>query len=496
MTNQQTGLSFKVAFLLSLFSFVVLLFSLIVQYIYDENRAIEAQYHSVQKALNRSVKILATLNYTLSKNVTAGEADAHFDHQRKLDNDLCYISPKYIHTNSNDNDNSQMEETREHLYRLETNYEIVGPESLCDEDDKVYQQLQPKLQLAPAFSLLSGIDPITNGLYFISVDDYFLVSPAKLTKNVDLDSIAKMQQSDYWQSAQADDSEVSIFGPYSDVVTGSQILTIVSGISDHNQFYGVIVIDIKLLDLMSEESSVTNQIHLIDLNKVEVPENAHLVYPLTLSGVKSSIVFYAEQTFSKHVSSFIKARGNVLFVLIMLFIFSVIVNVVVKFRNDKLHLLELSQQDSLTSLLNRRGFEMAYKSNVKGRYEALAMFDIDKFKRINDTYGHDVGDDVICYVASKLKCNTRNGDIISRFGGEEFALYLNGENAEEIIETVKRIQQNIGEKSSQVLSDGFTISAGLTIKLSSEKIELEALIKQADDKLYEAKNGGRNQVCY
>ena len=83
---------------------------------------------------------------------------------------------------------------------------------------------------------------------------------------------------------------------------------------------------------------------------------------------------------------------------------------------------------------------------------------------------------------------------MARFGGEEFVLYMQGTDADKMIEAIQRIQSEIGSTSTKVIEQGYTISAGLTIKLTSDNTGLEPLIKEADDRLYMAKKMGKNQV--
>mgnify|MGYP000400557057 FL=1 len=121
---------------------------------------------------------------------------------------------------------------------------------------------------------------------------------------------------------------------------------------------------------------------------------------------------------------------------------------------------------------------------------------------MNDTYGHDKGDEVICFMAKSLKNSVRNSDVAARFGGEEFVVYLRGDNTEQMHKTLERVKKQMCEDSTSVLPDGFTISGGVYSSNKAEEGNLETLgdfeeiFKVADEKLYSAKNSGKNTIVF
>jgi diguanylate cyclase (GGDEF)-like protein len=157
--------------------------------------------------------------------------------------------------------------------------------------------------------------------------------------------------------------------------------------------------------------------------------------------------------------------------------------------------------DGMTGVNNRRHFLVLAENEWTRfrRYQrpfSMLMIDIDRFKAVNDTYGHDTGDEVIKAVAATLNTNKRSSDIVGRFGGEEFALMLLETSldnavaaAERFRELVERHTVTAGEHRIPV-----TISAGASV-CRAETSCLEELLKQADIALYEAKRAGRNCVC-
>ncbi|KJY83848.1 diguanylate cyclase [Vibrio galatheae] len=156
-------------------------------------------------------------------------------------------------------------------------------------------------------------------------------------------------------------------------------------------------------------------------------------------------------------------------------------------------LRELSEKDPMTSLWNRRKFdtEMQTQAMLAKRYSdsesaALALIDIDHFKRINDTYGHDQGDEAIKQVAECLVAQLRETDIVARIGGEEFAIIMPNTPLPEADRVLNRVRVAINQQSKLDI----TVSAGVT-EISNKP---QATYKRADIALYESKSLGRNQV--
>lgn len=167
--------------------------------------------------------------------------------------------------------------------------------------------------------------------------------------------------------------------------------------------------------------------------------------------------------------------------------------------------------DKLTHLHNRKGAEKHLKNVVlpqiyEGSPISTIMFDIDKFKNFNDTYGHDVGDKVLQFVANIIKTETRNTDGVFRWGGEEMVIIANA-TAREAYELAERVRQKI-ENTPCDIGNGktvqVTISAGVAQLLTEHPQQLnkenimqyfeDKPLKRADERLYEAKENGRNQV--
>jgi len=123
------------------------------------------------------------------------------------------------------------------------------------------------------------------------------------------------------------------------------------------------------------------------------------------------------------------------------------------------------------------------------------MFDLDRFKRINDNHGHAAGDLVLVNIAQVIQEELRTTDIVARFGGEEFVAVLPNIELSEATEIANRVALSIGRKSTVLDDDtalNITSSIGVTQRRQGETID--ETLKRADDLLYFAKNNGRNQV--
>ncbi len=164
-------------------------------------------------------------------------------------------------------------------------------------------------------------------------------------------------------------------------------------------------------------------------------------------------------------------------------------------------LRQLALRDELTRLLNRREFQRILteewdRSMRFKRPFSLIMVDIDYFKKINDTHGHQTGDEVLRHVASLLAGQIRNVDRVARYGGEEFALVMVETDRHSAIESMKRLGVLLAETPciiSSELTVDVTLSAGVATSLEDASSASE-LVAAADQALYAAKKGGRNRI--
>jgi len=160
-----------------------------------------------------------------------------------------------------------------------------------------------------------------------------------------------------------------------------------------------------------------------------------------------------------------------------------------------------SLQDPLTSLLNRRASNdvmekehASYLRHKKGF--SIIMIDLDLFKKINDTYGHTVGDQVLVAVANELSHNTRLNDYVVRWGGEEFIIILPDTEKQQAIEVAESLRASIQSLDLAHIGLPETFTASFGVQSIQDSKDVDDLIIQADKKLYLAKQQGRNRVIF
>ncbi len=179
----------------------------------------------------------------------------------------------------------------------------------------------------------------------------------------------------------------------------------------------------------------------------------------------------------------------------------------VSMAQDKINQLETELQemgervheDHLTGILNRRGLDSAFERETSRSIRhktplCFAFLDIDNFKQLNDTHGHKVGDDALIYLVESVKDATRPEDVVSRYGGEEFAILLPNTNLEEAVQILSRIRRNLTKKfflheNRRLL---ITFSAGVAQLQVGES--QESIFKRADEAMYRAKKSGKNRI--
>lgn len=159
----------------------------------------------------------------------------------------------------------------------------------------------------------------------------------------------------------------------------------------------------------------------------------------------------------------------------------------------------LIHEDYLTGILNRRGMKNAFEREVARAERShaplcVALLDIDHFKRLNDVYGHDAGDDALIHFVRVIRESLRPADVIARFGGEEFVIILPETPVAEGARAMDRLQRALAKDLFRHKKEKLpiTFSAGVVLRLPNESVG--ALINRADQLLYKAKAAGRNRV--
>jgi two-component system cell cycle response regulator len=173
-----------------------------------------------------------------------------------------------------------------------------------------------------------------------------------------------------------------------------------------------------------------------------------------------------------------------------------------KLRDNVQYSMEMALTDPLTSLFNRRYMEthvgtLVERSAARGKSLSLLILDIDFFKSINDSYGHDAGDDVLREFAERLKASIRGIDLACRYGGEEFVVVMPDTDLGVATLVAERIRRRIAGEPFPIERGGrsieVTISVGIAARTGPQD-NASQMLKRADEALYRAKRDGRNRV--
>ncbi|MBZ9867371.1 GGDEF domain-containing protein [Mesorhizobium sp. CA15] len=156
--------------------------------------------------------------------------------------------------------------------------------------------------------------------------------------------------------------------------------------------------------------------------------------------------------------------------------------------------------DSLTGMQNRRYFDDALREYLHefrriDRPVGLMILDLDHFKQVNDTHGHDVGDEVLRAVATCLRGMTRYHDVVARLGGEEFAVVTPNMDVELLARFAERIRKAVANMSIMSGNVRLKVTTSVGLAVWDHKESAEDFYRRADRQLYEAKKQGRNRVC-
>ena len=161
-------------------------------------------------------------------------------------------------------------------------------------------------------------------------------------------------------------------------------------------------------------------------------------------------------------------------------------------------LKKLAATDELTGLYNRREFfsqaGLVFRSSMlTGSSVSLLMVDVDYFKRVNDTYGHATGDEMLRQLANRFRSTCRSGELVARFGGEEFVIAVEGMSPTATIHFAQRMHAAAGQVRTP--DHPLTVSIGIGLRYGGADKSLLETLEDADRALYAAKEAGRNRIC-
>ena len=172
-------------------------------------------------------------------------------------------------------------------------------------------------------------------------------------------------------------------------------------------------------------------------------------------------------------------------------------------RNQIDELSDLVATDALTGLFNFRHFKTVLQAEMdrskrSGIPTSLVMVDIDYFKEVNDTYGHETGNLALKYLADVLRGEVRTTDIVCRYGGEEFAMIFPETHLNLAVKVADRIREQVASQPVQT-EDGeirLTVSMGASVYMKFSILDINDFVASVDKYLYEAKQSGRNCICH
>ncbi len=174
-----------------------------------------------------------------------------------------------------------------------------------------------------------------------------------------------------------------------------------------------------------------------------------------------------------------------------------------KLRQQVSQLSELVSTDALTGLFNFRHFKTVLQAEMdrskrSGIPTSLVMVDVDHFKAVNDTYGHEIGNQALRHIAEILKGEVRTTDIVCRYGGEEFAMVFPETHLNLAVKVADRIREGISLSPLRLVDDAvdLTASMGASVYMKTSVLDIDDFIDSVDKYLYEAKQSGRNCICH
>ncbi|MBR9728529.1 diguanylate cyclase [Shewanella intestini] len=197
----------------------------------------------------------------------------------------------------------------------------------------------------------------------------------------------------------------------------------------------------------------------------------------------------------------VEAENNQLFITLLIVCITLLSAFIYRSKTTQTKLRHLAQNDGLTGLFNRRHFTQeanrAINKCIKSQHPgSCILFDLDKFKSINDTYGHKTGDWVLKNVANTCKPIVRTVDILARIGGEEFCVFLPNCSKADALVIAEEYRHQLNQINTADTGFEFTISGSFGVSdFTTSGHSLEKLIADADSAMYDAKTSGRNRVC-
>jgi len=455
------------------------------------NREIDSEYDRIDRSLQRTTRLLTAIDYAFNHYLVA-RPDLLLSHNRKVEDGVCRMWPIDPLLN--------LDESRDvPIPSIDFSYMITADASLCDPSSRMYQRVASRVILAPSLSFLHDLDDEIFGIRYIDESGFVMSSPASRAAKIDRDFVSIIKTRPYWRDTAQNKDKITVsrLSSTSLLIDGQkrQVFAMTLPVVIDGDYRGMVELDVNTEVLLSKDSDLPNPIKLIDLRTSGIPDNAVHVKHFNIPGVEFHHAVYYDLDIRNEIAFFFSFKVYSLLGIVFIYVLSTVVLIYFNSDAEKTYFKDLAARDPMTGLLNRRGFQSLLQRTPHQQYIALAILDIDDFKHINDTHGHDVGDNVICYVADQILCSIRQADIAARFGGEEFVIYLTGDSEQKLQQILLRVRAALAEYASRLLERGFTVSGGVDITKAGQ-FEFETAFKRADDKLYQAKTNGKDKLIF
>ncbi|MFT5851666.1 MAG: diguanylate cyclase (GGDEF)-like protein [Colwellia sp.] len=407
------------------------------------------------------------------------------------------------------------------------NANLTGIGSLQDVEIKIIDEMSAALSLNLS-TPLTGENHDFTWSYYTSKSGFVLLAPSVSINDFHLSEY--YYGNPFWSIATPDynpEKETVISDLYVDAGGKGLMISISTPVYNNQTFKGVVSLDVGVhylkgvlssrnlslnehLFLISKEGRIaanTNETSLGD-SLIEIKPSVFNHYSLFQYAnkyyIKSKLVnnkFYSIYELTLMEINYLIVKETYNHALIVS-LFTLICGLLVHLFNSLAYNKKLAQYDSLSQLYNRRTLEHLSRHEIKLSLKektslSVLMIDIDNFKKLNDKYGHHIGDIGIKHVATIMSQSVRKIDIVGRYGGEEFVVVLPKTSIEQAVIIAEKIRKSIAQST---FSDKHhvTVSIGLTECIASKKTTtFNDLCQQADLALYKAKGDGRNRsVCY
>lgn len=484
--NRQRHFSLAFVFLVPLIVPLAIIALTIKNYYDSVNGQINDEYQRIHSALSRATKVLSAIDYSFS-NYSKSNFIWLVDHNRQVVDGLCQMWPI---------DALLRAEGRGEIPAVDINYMLVGDKVMCDPNSAQYKRVSGQVSLAPVLSFLHDIDDFLLGIHYIDREGYIMSSPDTYAKNITSEIINTIKTRPFWQVTARNRDLITISGPAPVLSYSQLVMSLSMPVFNQDVHQGMLSLDIAYNTLLSSQQRLAGELGLYNSAHRALPNDAVRIESVKIDGVAVNYTLYYQYDWKAEIRHLVDRQRYGLLLAVFTYVFSVIALFFINIRVEHNYFKQLAARDPLTGLLNRRGLEVYLATAQRENYLALAVFDIDNFKSINDTFGHDVGDQVIIYMAKKITANIRSHDAAARVGGEEFVVFMTGNEIEPLKVSMQRVQKAVRDGAQQVLSDGFTISGGVEVVSAETDSSFEVLFKAADTKLYQAKTTGKDKLVF